>query len=67
MKEFFIGLISYWILCLMIDIYFKRKNIEILQKNIETIQDTIENEKKIIEYNRKINKRIDEFLKKIGG
>lgn len=67
MKEFFICLIVYWIVCLMIDIHFKRKNIEILEKNIETIQESTKKENEIIEYNRKINKRIDELLKNIGG
>jgi hypothetical protein len=51
----------------MIDIHFKRKNIEILKRNIEIIQESTKNEKEIIEYNRRINKRIDELLKKIGG
>lgn len=67
MKEFFICLIIYWIVCLMIDIHFKRKNIEILNENIKIIQKSLDADRKIIEYNRKINKRIDEFLKKIGG
>ena len=67
MKEFFICLIVYWIVCLMIDIHFKRKNIEILKRNIEIIQESTKKENEIIEYNRKINKRIDELLKKIGG
>lgn len=67
MKEFFICLIIYWIACLMINIHFKRKNIEILKRNIEIIQESTKNEKEIIEYNRRINKRIDNFLKKIGG
>lgn len=66
MKEFFICLIVYWIVCLMIDIHFKRKNIEILKRNIEIIQESTKKENEIIEYNRKINKRIDELLKKIG-
>lgn len=70
MKEFLICLIClivYWIVCLMIDIHFRRKNIEILNENIKIIQESTKNEKEIIEYNRKINKRIDELLKKIGG
>ncbi len=67
MKEFFICLIIYWIVCLMIDIHFRRKNIEILNENIKIIQESTKNEKEIIEYNRRINKRIDELLKKIGG
>lgn len=67
MKEFFICLIIYWIACLMIDIHFKRKNIEILNENLKIIQEATKNEKEIIEYNRRINKRIDELLKKIGG
>lgn len=67
MKEFLICLIVYWIVCLMIDIHFKRKNIEILKRNIEIIQESTKKENEIIEYNRRINKRIDELLKKIGG
>lgn len=70
MKEFLICLIClvvYWIVCIMIDIHFKRKNIEILNKNIEIIQESTKNEKEIIEYNRRINQRIDNLLKKIGG
>lgn len=67
MKEFFICLIIYWIAYLMIDIHFKRKNIEILNENLKIIQEATKNEKEIIEYNRRINKRIDNFLKKIGG
>lgn len=70
MKEFFICLICliiYWIVCIMIDIHFKRKNIEILKRNIEIIQESAKKENEIIDYNRKINKRIDELLKKIGG
>ncbi len=67
MKEFFVCLFIYWSIFLMIDIHFKRKNIEILEQNINFIQDSINNEKEIIDYNRKINKRIDEVLKKIGG
>lgn len=66
MKEFFICLFIYWIICLMTDIHFKRKSIKILEKNINFIQDAINNEKEIIDYNRKINKRIDEVLNRIG-
>ena len=67
MKEFLICLIClivYWIVCLMIDIHFKIKNIEILKRNIEIIQESTKNEKEIIEYNRKINKRIRKIFKK---
>ena len=70
MKEFLICLIClvvYWIVCIMIDIHFKRKNIEILKKEIEIFTDLTEKDKEIIEYNRKINQRIDNLLKKIGG